>query len=184
MVSEKIIEGCIKRQRKAQKKMYEACAPYVYSIIKNYVSDLEFRKDTMQEIFAHIFISLKNYKKEKGNFRSWISRIAVYKCIDVIKKNNRIKLEYGLELLNGVSDHSFQKMSQLNKQEIENMLAKMPIGYRTIFLLAVVDQYSHKEIGELLEISPETSRSQLSRAKGWIRRNLISSSQNLMYDAG
>jgi RNA polymerase sigma-70 factor (ECF subfamily) len=137
----------------------------------------------MQEIFAEIFLSLNKYKAERGSFKTWIGRITVYSCIDQLKKKQKLELNYGLEVLKDVSDSSFESMNKLNRDDIENLLDQMPFGYRTIFLLSVIDNYSHKEIGKMLSISPETSRSQLSRAKNWIKRNLFVSSSKMMYEA-
>jgi len=61
------------------------------------------------------------------------------------------------------------KLNDLTRKDIEKILYKMPSGYRTIFLLIVLDGHSHEEVSELLKITKETSRSQLSRAKNWVR---------------
>ena len=63
------------------------------------------------------------------------------------------------------------------------MLSKMPAGYKTIFMLSVIDDYSHVEIAKLLDISPETSRSQLHRSMKWIKKNIFHSSTEYRNEA-
>lgn len=70
--------------------------------------------------------------------------------------------------------------STLSKEEIMLYLESMPEGYKQIFMLVIIDEYSHKEVSELLNISPETSRSQLHRAKKWLRENLSNNNLTLL----
>lgn len=66
---------------------------------------------------------------------------------------------------------SVQVLEDLKRKDLEQLLASMPDGYRTVFLLNVVDGYSHQEISDLLDIKVQTSRSQLARAIKWIKRH-------------
>lgn len=183
MVSQLLIENCIKNERASQGKLYSACAPYVYTIVKSYVNDDSYVKDVMQDAFAAIFKSIKNFKQERGNFKSWIAQITIRKCIDHLKTLNRITLTTNLEALDSISDNDYEELNQLSKEDIEQMLSKMPTGYRTIFMLSVIDEYPHTEIAELLDISPETSRSQLHRSMKWIKKNIFQSSNKCRYEA-
>ncbi len=182
-VNEVLIKNCINGERISHKALYEECAPYVYAIVKNYVNDSGFHKDAMQESFASIFSSLSRYKSEKGSFKSWIARIAVNKCIDILKKTGRIGFSDGLEMIMEIPDEDFERMNQLSTEEIEGLLKTMPDGYRTVFLLSVIDGYTHKEIARMLQITTETSRSQRSRAIQWLRKNLVKTSNNFIYEA-
>ncbi|MFK7935993.1 MAG: RNA polymerase sigma factor [Saprospiraceae bacterium] len=164
-------------QRAAQRQLYEACAPYVFTIVKNYIRDEHFRKDAMQEAFAHIFTSLKNYDANKGNFKNWIARITVNRCAVLLKRTINFNLRPEEEGGDIASENVFAYLDQLTKRDIEQMLQKMPAGYRTIFLMSVMDGYSHKEIGMMLNIAPETSRSQLLRATKWIKKNILPDSK-------
>lgn len=183
MISSKVISACLVNDRKAHKDLYELCAPYVYSVVKNYVFEHNLRKDAMQETFVQIFLSLKNYDENKGNFKSWIAKIAVYKSIDVLKKHTKGNQFYTLEIVKETPEYSFAYLDELSQNEIEVLLDKMPLGFRIVFLLSVMDGFSHKEIAELLDIKPETSRSQLMRGIKWIKKNINVESKLLKYEA-
>ena len=65
-----------------------------------------------------------------------------------------------------------KRLSELTADEVEGFIAHMPDGYKQVFMLVILDEFSHKEVSELMGISVQTSRSQLSRAKNWLRKNL------------
>ncbi len=183
MVDKGLIRACTSDNRKAHKKLYDTCAPYVYTIIKNYLTDHEVRRDVMQEVFAGIFSSLGSFNENKGAFKGWISRITVNKCIDQLKQHSKLGMSYNLEIVKNMTEDPFYYLNELSKLEIEQLLTKMPIGYKTIFLLNVIDGYNHTEISEMLNISKVTSRSQLSRSLRWIKKNISKNNNSILYEA-
>jgi len=58
-------------------------------------------------------------------------------------------------------------------QILKHHLIWQMIRYKMVFMLSIMDGYSHKEIGEQLDITEATSRSQLTRAKKWTKRYLL-----------
>jgi RNA polymerase sigma-70 factor (ECF subfamily) len=181
LVSTEIIEKCKRNEQRAYKQCYEACAPYVYAIVKNYINEDE-RKDAMQVVFAQIFSSLHNYDARKGAFKSWISQVTVYQCIGILRKRKKLNLFVPFDDSHKlVSTDEEKLLTQMSSEDLNNFLSEMPTGYKTVFMLNIIDGYTHKEIAKLLDISAETSRSQLSRAIGWIRKNLLEATKNLVY---
>lgn len=137
----------------------------------------------MQDAFVSIYESIQNFDESKGTFKSWIAKIATYRSIDFLKKNNKININQELEAIENISEDDFKHLDSLTKEDIESLLKEMPTGYRTIFLLSAIDGFSNKEIGKLLNISPETSRSQYHRALKWIKKNLSLTSNQIRYEA-
>ncbi len=182
MIESSLIKRCINGERKAYKQCYELCAPYIYAVISSYIFEKESRKDMMQEVFIQIFKSLESYQPSKGNIKFWMRRITINKCISELRKNssklNLIPLEDFSDVENYTDEIDFEN---LTREEILDGLKAMPEGYRTIFMLFVIDEYSHKEIAELLNIKPETSRSQLLRGKKWIKNNFSLASKSFNY---
>lgn len=114
-----------------------------------------------------------------GSFKSWISRIAVNQSITILRKSNKIIISTSLELVDDIETDTINHLEKFSEKDLHDMLSSMPDGYKTIFLLSVIEEYSHKEIGDLLGITAETSRSQLFRAIKWIKKNIFVQS-NLM----
>lgn len=88
---------------------------------------------------------------------------------------------YTIEIMEDIEYDTLETLEKFTEKDLENMLADMPEGYKTIFLLSVIDEYSHKEISELLGITQETSRSQLFRAIKWIKTNILNTSNMIQY---
>ena len=183
MIDKKIIKACIKGDRVAHKQLYQSCAPYIYTVVRSYVKDEVFIKDVMQDAFASIFLSIHQYDASKGSFKSWVAKISTYRSIDFLRKHQRIEINYELEVVDYLSEDDFAHLDQLSKRDIETLLEEMPQGYKTIFLLHAIDDFSHKEIGKLLDISPETSRSQYHRSLKWIKKNTLITSNQIRYEA-
>lgn len=152
--------------------MYNCCIRYVYAIVKRYVSNESDYQDVIQEIFARVFLGIDSYNANKGEFKFWLRRLAINQCLQHYRQGKSPNLVVSIDAIAEMEDGVAEQLSNLTKAEIAHFLSRMPEGYRQVFMLVVIDEYSHKEVGQLLGISPEASRSRLSRAKRWIRKNL------------
>ena len=171
-ITNEIIKRCRKGNDSAYQELYNLSIRYVYAIVASYISDSESVKDVIQETYAGVFTSIKKYDSKKGNFKLWLRGICVNKCIQHYRKQNKFSEEiYFGDLL---APHPIETPDYegLTREDIIQLLEQMPEGYRTVFLLVVIDGYNHQEVGEILGISPQTSRSQLHRAKNWIKKNI------------
>ena len=179
MVSLELINNCKSGGRAAFKELYESSAPYIYSIVKRYTNHANDHKDIMQESFAKIFSNLDSYDSERGAFKSWIGKIAINECFKYYNKEKK-EVELKVAYKHESGDSSFQdEYDSLCRADIDALLERMPEGYKKIFMLIVIDGYSHKEVAELLSIASVTSRSQLMRAKNWIKKEIISEVKSL-----
>lgn len=174
MVETNVIQAAVKREKGAFKLIYESCAPYAYAIVRRYVSDSNSHKDIIQEIFARLFLSLDTFDTSK-DFKPWFRRIVINQCMQHLRKNRKDSLVIPLNNTNEEPKENLEaELTMLSKADIERLLTQMPEGYRQIFMLVAIDDYTHKEAGKLLDISPETSRSQFFRARKWLKKHLIS----------
>lgn len=180
MEDNSLIKSVKKREPAAFKKMYEAYIRYVYAIVVRYISNPSDHQDVVQEIFARVFLKIDSYDEAKGEFKYWLRRLTINQCIKHFHKTNK-----PLDIL-PIESKAFEQADQssgtsaLTKTELLDFLKAMPSGYKEIFMLVVIDEYTHKEVGEMLNISPETSRSQLHRAKKWLKENLSNDTLKLM----
>lgn len=180
MVEPTLIDAVKKREPNAFKQMYEGTIHYVYTIVSRYVANPSDHQDVIQEIYAQVFLRIESYEAKKGAFKYWLRRITINHCIDQYHKNRKEIQREPLEIQSYRLADSAKDPGALTKEELLMFLKKMPGGYKEIFMLVVIDDYSHQEVGEMLNISPETSRSQLHRAKKWLKQNLSNETLNLM----
>ena len=168
----------------AFKELYQSCISYVYSVTKRYVSNSSDHPDVIQEIFARVFLSIDTFDPARGDFKTWLRRVTINQCMQHYRQGKSPRVHTSLEVVSNVSSKAKEPFAQLSREEITAYLQQMPEGYRQIFMLVVMDGYSHQEVAELLEITTETSRSQLSRAKKWLRGHLSSANKQRLLANG
>jgi RNA polymerase sigma factor (sigma-70 family) len=177
VVEQQLIDSIKKHEPEAFKRMYESCIHYVYSIVKRYVQNESDHQDVIQEIFARVFMSVGSYDSKKGEFKYWLRKLTINQCFQHTRKHKA----QGMTIeINSVTENEvgFDHIRiNLTREEIEQHLKNMPEGYKQVFMLIIIDEFNHNEVGEFLGISAEASRSQLSRAKSWLRKNLFHNEQ-------
>ena len=170
MVDNQKIRLCIEGSRIAQKELYEAYKVNLYVLCQRYFADLEDAKDVLQEGFIKVFRDLHQFDAAKGHVSSWIKKVFVNTCLEKLRKK---KLDF-----QKIDDHDYEVVydpciiSDLNLKDLTKMIQKLPIGYRTVFNLYVIEGYNHQEIADQLGISESTSKTQLMKAKNMLRLRL------------
>jgi RNA polymerase sigma factor (sigma-70 family) len=166
-----LVEGCAKGERPAQQELFNRFSGKMLSVCKRYAENQEEAEDMLQEGFLKVFVKIEFFKNE-GSLEGWIRRIMVNTALDLLRKNKNLKNNVDLETTYNLSSNQENALQSLGAEELMKMLNEMPVGYRTVFNLFVIEGYSHKEIGEMLEISENTSKSQFSRARAHLK-NLL-----------
>ena len=173
MVDSSIIALVKQGKHPAFKELYQSSIGYVFSIVKRYVSNESDYPDVIQEIFARVFLSIKSFDESKGEYKFWLRRLVINQCLQHYRQGKSPRQIIPMDNVEEVDLNIERKLNELTKTEIELFLKQMPDGYKQVFMLVILDEYSHKEVSEMLGISIETSRSQLSRAKNWIRKKKL-----------
>jgi RNA polymerase sigma-70 factor (ECF subfamily) len=140
-------------------------------LCRRYTKNKEEAEDVYQEIFIRVFQNISQLK-ELDHLEQWIKKIAINTAVNYYHKNkrhNHAEERNGYHHENG--DYSLI-LSQFSDEMLIRMINELPDGYRIVFNLHEVEGYSHGEIGELLNISEATSRSQLNRAKQALKNKL------------
>ncbi len=166
-----LIEGCKRKDRAAQKALYEQMAGRMLSLCCRYVKDRMEAEDILVTSFAKVFDRIGQFKK-KGSFEGWIRKIVVNESLSYLRKNKNMYLETELEAANREPDLSSAD-TKLEADDLLKLVSELPTGYRIVFNMYAIDGYSHKEIANQLGISENTSKSQLSRARGQLQNKLL-----------
>jgi len=164
---EEIIKGCIDGNRIYQKQLYERFASKMLGICMRYAKDKAEAEDMMQEGFIKVFRSIQNFRND-GSFEGWVRRIMVYNAINMFKlRKRKFRESLDSEGADGTVENNVIEM--ISAKEIISLIQQMPEGYRVVFNLFAIEGYTHREIGEMLEISEGTSKSQYSRARQFMK---------------
>lgn len=142
-----------------------------------YAPDRDCADDFLQEGFMKVFQNLHKYEPS-GSLRGWVRRVMVNSCIDIMRRDHWYKIrtsfeENAIDLSQIYADVDFEQ--KLHSKSFFEITQDLPLGYRTILNLYYLEDYKHKEIAELLEISIGTSKSQLSKAKKYLKEVLLKS---------
>lgn len=174
MIDIQVIQWCREKRETGYKKLYEACFSYVYTIVRSYVSDDFYHKDLVQEVFAHTFLKIDLYDASRGEFKPWLRKVAVNICLMHLRKQKQMNLNDSIDSdeIRELPDSRHIKTG-LTRTEIESLLKDMPTGYKTVFLMIAIDDYTHEEVAEALGISNNASRSQYLRAKKYIENKIF-----------
>ncbi len=167
MTELELIEACRNGDRHAQKLLYDRYSPKMNGVCMRYCKNREDAEDVLIEGFFKVLTHLHQYKGA-GSFEGWIRRIMVNESLMFLRKRHNFKLT--VEISNVELKTNLSIEDELMAADILALLDKLPTGYRTIFNLYVLEGYKHREIGELLGISINTSKSQLILAKKRLRK--------------
>lgn len=125
----------------------------------------------MHDGFVVVFTRIAEYRGE-GSFEGWLRKIFVNTALGYIRKNNKFVNAKPVDEMYDLRENGASTLDKMSASEILEVIGRMPAGYRTILNLYAVEGYSHIEISEMLEISESTSRSQYSRARGYLQKLL------------
>jgi RNA polymerase sigma factor (sigma-70 family) len=159
-----LIEACLRNDRNAQRKLYNAYAGRMLVVCMRYVQNQAEAEDILQEGFIKVFQNLDKFRAE-STLGSWIKRIVINTAINQIRSQKHFQdMDDVQEYENQVSDNQ-SGIETIHFQELIEMIQKLPKGCRTVFNLFAVEGYKHHEIAQMLNITEGTSKSQYSRAK-------------------
>ena len=158
-----LIEACIRKERWAQRVLYEEHYGKMMGVCLRYANNSDDALDILHEGFIKVFKHIAKYQPGTS-LTAWIRRIMVNTAIDYYRKNIRRRTE-DLEQAYDVESPQADAISQCTEKEIVAAVQELSPAYRTVFNLYVIEGYSHKEIAELLDITESTSRSNLVKAR-------------------
>ncbi len=164
-----IVKSCQKGDSQAFNQVFDEFGKMLFGIAMRYAKDHAEAEDILQDSFIKIFDKIVSYDF-KGSFEGWLKRIVVNTALNKCVKNKSLKESYTMDDIE--LPEAEKVLSDIGANELLEIINKLPEGYKAVFNMYVVDGYSHKEIAESLEISEGTSKSQLSKAKGMLRKIL------------
>ncbi len=177
-----LIKNCLKGKAAAQKQLYDEFASVMLGVCYRYTKSSQDAEDVLQDGFVRVFKFLDQYHGE-GELGAWIRKIMVNTALDYLKRSK--KYQYDL-LFDTTEMHVINNDNPevlLNAKELAQLIRQLPTGYQAIFNLYAIEGFSHAEIGQMLGISENTSRSQYMRARhlliSWITNT--SGTKNMTY---
>lgn len=147
--------------------MYKITFSYLMSICIRYTRNEDTAKEILNIGFLKILTHLEKYKAEVP-FKAWIRRIMINTLIDEFRKQKKLhsNIEYVEDYIETSNfSEANTAIQNLNAAQIRQLIEKLPPASQQVFNLHAIDGYTHKEIGELLNISEGTSKWHLNSAR-------------------
>lgn len=172
---EAILEDCRKGKREAQERLYKQFVPVMLGVCSRYAGSRDEAEDILQEGFLKVFQNLGSYRKE-GSLEGWIKRIMINHALNYLKKRRRNPYHEDIEIIQEseiIRGDDNPQNDPVPAQILMSMVQSLPDGYRTVFNLFVFESYTHQEIAEALQISENTSKTQLLKARRLLQKKLM-----------
>ena len=164
---------CSQRDRMAENELYNRYAAKVYTLCKRYLGDDDEAKDLMLETLIQALDKIETYKyKGNGSLYAWISRIAINKALNQIKRQRWRIVPLDLKTRDSIPDPTEEEMEVIPSEKLQEWISGLPDLRRTVFNLYCIDGYSHQEIAKLLGISETGSTSILAKARKQLKEKI------------
>ncbi len=166
---QQLISAIHRKEKDAKRRLYERFAGYATAIAQRYVPNHDEVHDVLQDSFVKILTSIDSFHyRGEGSLKAWIATIVAHQSLNYIKKHKQIIISDYLPEEPVTEEEP--DVERIPPDVLNHLIGQLPTGYRMVLNLYVFEQLSHKEIGKLLGIKPETSASQYSRAKNTLAR--------------
>ncbi|MEN9440128.1 MAG: hypothetical protein RLZ33_204 [Bacteroidota bacterium] len=166
-----LIIECVNGNPRAQRLLFDKFARKMFSVCLRYAKNEEQAEDVLQDGFVKVFGKLKDFKSE-GSLEGWIRRIMVNTALDQIRKNNKQLGDTNIDDVGYKIENNDFIVESMMADDLMKMVQAMPDGYKVVFNMFAIEGYSHSEIADTLGISENTSKSQYSRARAYLRERL------------
>ena len=126
-------------------------------------------QDNLQESFLIIFDKISQFKN-KGSFEGWAKRVVINYTLQQYRNQNIFEI-----VSENIAEEETVEIDndEISLEFLTQIIQELPDRYRLVFNLYVIDDYSHKEIAEMLSINIGTSKSNLARAKGILKEKIL-----------
>lgn len=159
----KVVRGCQENKPGAQRELYDMFKTKMFGICLRYAGNYDDAQDILQEGFLKVFEKIHQFGF-KGAFEGWIRKIMVNTALEKYRLHYR-QVPLGENVSEIEYEHENDIIADIDVNELVRIVEELSPRYRVVFNLYALEGYSHKEIGEMLDISEGTSKSNLSRAR-------------------
>ncbi len=160
-----LIEGCRRRERKAQQTLYKEYAPWLYRVCLRFLSNPAEAEEAMQDSVMKILTHLDEYK-ETASFEGWMQRITIHTAIDYIRRQDEEWDELPENFQVADEDTTEEEENiQYSVEKIKVAMTKLAPGFRVVLSLYLFEGYDMEEIASILHLQQASVRSQYLRGK-------------------
>jgi RNA polymerase sigma-70 factor (ECF subfamily) len=169
MTDQELVQGCIKRDEKYQKILWDTYAPKLLTVCRRYCKDIYEAEDVLMETMVKVYDNIGSFRGD-SKLGTYLRRIVINNCLNKIRRH---KPTSSLEQVDFYLGNDEKITDKLAAEDIMKLVRQLPDGYRQVFNMFAIDGYSHREISEVLNIKEVTSRTQYSKARKALQEKLL-----------
>lgn len=156
----------------AQKCLFDHLADPMMALCCRYVKNRQDAEEILLDGFYKFFKCLPDFKYQgEAALYAWVKKVMVNECLMFLRRRHAFSLL--TEDVAADLPWTTEPLAQLSAAEIFGLIVRLPVGYRTVFNLYVIEGMEHKEIAAALQITEGTSKSQLSKARLLLQKMLL-----------
>jgi RNA polymerase sigma factor (sigma-70 family) len=175
LTDQEIINGCRKGRKRAQDELYRRYSGRLFGLCLRYTRNRMEAEDVLQEGFVKIFKKIDTFREDAyPALYAWLHRVMVNTAINYLRDNRKFRFTESIELTGDqwpdITDGGslYDLFDHIKHDDILKIINGLPDGYRTVFNLFAFEEYGHTEIAAMLNISVNTSKTQLMKARRMI----------------
>ena len=169
-----IVERIRQKDQRAMSELYQMYIGELSSVCYRYIPTDDDAKDVLQNSFVKIFTSIATleYRGEES-LKAWMKKVVANEALTFLRNKKKLQfIEQNTIADEPQADNEAPDTERITPAELHQLISELPDGYRTVVNLYVFENYSHRQIAELLGIKEGTSASQLHYAKQWLTRRI------------
>jgi len=161
-----LVVECKKGSKKACYELYKLYSKAMLNVAFRIVGNIAEAEDVLQEAFLDAFGKVKEFRQDT-TFGLWLKQIVVNRSINLLRKRKLEIIELEGDALENIADEGAEDDEEVQYKAalVKDAIKELPEGYRLVISLYLLEGYDHEEIGQILNISENTSRTQFLRAK-------------------
>ncbi len=166
-----LVERCRQGDRKAQFLLFRQYSNAMYNIAIRFLNNKMDAEDILQESFVTAFLKLPELQKNNF-FGTWLKKIVINNCLNALRRKQHFLEDLKTDIVSDESEDNGNLTSRIDPAVLHQAIKELPVGGRTILTLYALEEYKHREIAEILNVSESTSRTQYKRALGILQKKL------------
>lgn len=172
-----LIEGCKTGKRRFQSLLYQKYSRRMFAVCLRYSNNTTEAEDILQEAFIKVFRNISTYTGS-GSFEGWMKRIMINTSLSQLQKNKKKGISVDMETVEPFLSDDDPNSGQFNladavtTDQLIGLIQRLPEGYKHVFSMYALDGFAHQEIADTLGISVNTSKSQLSKARKYLQKEI------------
>lgn len=169
-VVKKLVDACVKGERRSQELFYKTFYGRMLAVCMRYSRNREEAQDILHDGMIKVFVKLGSFEN-KGSLEGWVRRIIVNNAIDFVRTRKdfylREEQDYMIDDMvdETPNEKELEKLKEMKVERLIGLIQKLSPAYQTVFNLYAIENMTHKEIAEKLNINIGTSKSNLAKAK-------------------